>query len=418
MLDYTLADIASWIGCETVAPIPISSVTTDSHKIEPAALFAALPGQRTDGHCFLAEAAAKGARAALVKKDYRGDHFGLTLLYVEDVLGCIQRMAKKWREILQLRVIAVTGSVGKTTTKNFIATLLSARYKVSKSQGNANSQIGVPLTILNCSPQATFLVQEMGMSGPGQLTKLIEIAPPEIAIITKIGHSHISHFPDGLEGIAAAKAEILLHPNTKYCVGDSSSATYATIRESGNCEKYFVEFRQPTTPLPFTARHLVENFLIAERVAKLVGLEQEEIALQAEHLVMEEHRFASIQKSGILFFDDCYNASPESTKAALSALPATSGKRIFAFGGCGELGEYHDAQHREIAEFALLYTDHLLCLGAELSPMLEIFAREKKPAELFMDFFALKKRIFSLAHKGDVVLLKSMNMKQLWRILT
>jgi UDP-N-acetylmuramoyl-tripeptide--D-alanyl-D-alanine ligase len=418
MSQYTLADIASWLDLpDTLSPLPVRRVASDSKKIEKGDLFVALKGQRVDGHSFLEEVAKNGAVAALVLKNYSGPDFGLILIRVDDVVCSLQKMAKRWREIFNPRIIAVTGSVGKTTTKDFIATLLSARYRVAKSTGNANSQVGLPIAILNCAKDNEFLVQEMAMSEPGNIAKLVTIAPPEIAVITKIGHSHVASFANGLEGVAAAKAEILSHPETKWCIAYKDSARFSSIENGGSCNKFFLDFETPQIELPFTAKHLIEDFVLAVQIAKLLGVSQEEIANKAKELSTYKNRFELIEKEGVFFLNDSYNASPESTKAALENLPKKSGKRIFAFGGCPELGIYHEAKHREIAEVALLNIDHLLCLGEELLPMVDIFEKNQKPVELFKDFETFKKRIFALAKKDDLVLLKSMNTKQLWRVL-
>jgi len=418
MSQYTLADIACWLDLpENLFPVPVRCFASDSKKIEKGDVFVALKGLRVDGHSFLEEVAQKGAVAALVSRNYSGPDFGLILIHVDDVIFSLQKLAKRWREVHNPRVIAVTGSVGKTTTKDFIATLLSSRYKVEKSTGNANSQVGLPMAILNYSKDSEFVVQEMAMSEPSNIAKLVAIVPPEIAVITKIGHSHVANFENGLVGVAAAKAEILSHPDTQWCIAYKESASFDCIANGGVCNKIFIEFENPQFDLPFTAKHLLEDFVLAAQVAKLLGITDEEIASKAKELSTFKNRFELLEMNGVFFLNDSYNASPESTKAALENLPKKNGKRIFAFGGCPELGIYHETKHREIAEIALKHVDHLLCLGEELVPMVDVFEKNQKPVEIFKDFDAFKKRIFALAEKDDLVLLKSMNLKQLWRVL-
>lgn len=416
---FTLADVAAWLDlpASSFPSNPIHLVACDSRKIQSGDLFVALKGKKSDGHAFLEEVAKAGAIAALVSSDYAGPDFGMTLIRVEDVVFSLQKMARRRRELHHFRVVAVTGSVGKTTTKDFIATLLSSRYRVEKSLGNANSQVGLPIAILNYSGESEWIVQEMAMSEPGNIAKLVDIAPPEIAVITKIGHSHVGNFSNGLEGVAAEKAGVFSHPRTKWGIAYNESGVFPSIAQTGNCKKLFIEFKEPKFPLPFTARHLVEDFVLASQVAQLLGITEEEIAGKANELSTYTNRFQLVQKNGIEFLNDSYNASPESTRAALENLPKRKGKRIFAFGGCPELGVYHEGKHREIAEVALQHVDHLLCLGEELLPMVDVFKRHEKPVELYKDFEALKKRIFELAKPEDLVLLKSMNLKQLWRVL-
>ena len=146
----------------------------DSREIQPGDLFFALQGEKVDGHIYLQEVAAKGACAAVVSKNYSGDHFGMVLFAVDDVLGSMQMMAKTIFSQNKARVVAVTGSVGKTTTKEFIATLLQSKFRVIKTPGNANSQVGLPLFILNNVIDEEFFVVEMGMTASGEIAKLIE----------------------------------------------------------------------------------------------------------------------------------------------------------------------------------------------------------------------------------------------------
>ena len=417
MSQYTLREIGAWLGREDLPEMAIAEFGCDSRKIKEKDFFIALKGARFDGHSFLEEVSAKGVRAALVSKDYSGPDFGLVLIQVEDVISSLQLMANKCRESLKARVVAVTGSVGKTTTKDFIAALLSARYKVAKSQGNANSQIGLPISILNYPKDCEFVVQEMAMTEPGNIAKLVKILPPEIAVITKIGHSHVASFKNGLDGVAEAKAEILSHPDTKWCIAYKDLARFPPIATGGFCNKFFMEYEEVQVDLPFKAKHFIENFALAYQLASFLGVSPLEIARKAKELVTYKNRFEFVEKEGILFLNDSYNASPESTSAALVNLPARQGKTIFAFGGCPELGPYHETKHQEIANLALKHVDHLLVLGKELLQMVQIFEENRKPAELFEDFEEFKKRIYALATKGDLVLIKSMNPKQLWRVL-
>ncbi len=437
---FTLADACRWLDLPVAFhPIAIRCIVTDSRKVEGGELFAALRGCQVDGHQFLEEVSKKGAVAALVASDYRGFDYGMKLIRVPDVVAALQKMAKAKLQTWNPLIVGVTGSVGKTTTKDFITTLLAARYRVAKSPGNANSQVGLPVTILNSTGKEEVLVLEMAMTEKGQIERLVSIAPPHFALITKIGSSHVGYFENGFEGIAEAKAEIFSHPDTKWGVASFESKKLTAIAR-GTCKKFFVgeneeaDFRFiKETPskvrfavdntlsdpieLPFSATHLVEDFALAVALCHRMGLTFAEIASKTSELSTYKNRFEIIEKEGILFLNDSYNASRESIRAALENLPKVSGQRIAVLSGMVEMGAYSDMLHKEVASHALPYVDHLLCFGESAMPLFRIFSDAGKPVELFTDFGPLKKRVFALAKQGDLVLLKGSNASQLWRVL-
>ena len=421
-----------------------SGFQVDSRLITPGDLFFALKGEKVDGHAFLAAVRQKGAAAAVISKSYQGELYGLNCIAVDDVLATLQSLAQRVHALRSPRVIAVTGSVGKTTTKEFIATLLEKKYKLAKTPGNANSQTGLPLSILNAKGDAELWVLEMGMSEPQEITRLIAIAPPEISLITRIALAHAEFFPDGLEGIAAAKAEIFSHPLTRLGILSAQAASYKASRHTGTFPKirYALEegstdadvllFKEgqslrireegkesPLFTLPFTASHLSENFLGAAIVARKMGMEWEEIFERAKELKLEKNRFQILEKNGVIFLNDSYNANPASMQAALFNLPTPSkgGRKIGVLGAIRPLGTFAEESHRQLGSMALECVDHLLCLGEECAPMIELFERAGRPAELHESVEALKARVHALALPGDVVLIKGSNSNQLWKIL-
>lgn len=440
-LDF--AQVAYFLGSDVKGSGVIAGFQQDSKAISPGDLFFALKGERSDGHAFLEEVAARGATCAVVSKDYRGKSFGLTLIPVDNGLESLHQLAKATLSSRNVRVIGVTGSVGKTTTKEFIATLLEGKFRVGKTPGNANSQVGVPLSILNLEGNEEVLVLEMGMSQAGEIQKLVTIAPPEVAILTKVALSHAASFADGLEGIARAKAEILSHPLTKVALlnhqvvpflsqdpslslkmtygleGDAGGSDFVLCQEK---ERFYIREkgeRSPSFTLPFSASHLCENFLGAAAVARVFGMSWEEIISQAQKLTLFHRRFERVEREGITFINDAYNANPTSMRAALHNLPTPNkeGKRIAVLGSMKELGSYCAQGHQDVAKVALAHVDHLLCFGKECIPMVDIFEKGQKPVEHYLDFVALKRRLFELGRPGDVVLLKGSNSMQLWRLL-
>ncbi len=274
----------------------IAGFSFDSREVKKGDLFFALKGANFDAHGFLKEVASRGAAAAVVDGGYLGENFGLPLLKVPDVTEALQKLAQVIQALRKQRIVAVTGSVGKTTTKEFIATLLSQKYTVAKTPGNSNSQVALPAAILNASGKEEFFVVEMAMSAAGHIRKLVEIAPPEVAVVTKIGHANIEYFSDGFEGIAAAKAEILSHPKTTHAVLNRQVLAYKAFQNEYPLQKKYLcdriqnkgdfvleagwyikegENSSQGFRLPFTATHLCEDFIAAASVARIVGLSWE-----------------------------------------------------------------------------------------------------------------------------------------------
>lgn len=437
---YTCKEIADYLGILSSSLAPILGFRQDSRLVQEGDLFFALPGNRVDGHVFLGEIAKKGAVAAVVSKQYKGPSYGLSLLAVEDVMSSLHLLAHDLFSQRNTRVIGVTGSVGKTTVKEFIATLLSAKFRVAKTPGNANSRVGVPLALLNGDTEAELFVVEMGMNQKGQIAKLASIAPPEIAMITNVGLAHSVNFPEGLEAIAAAKAEILSNSKTRLAILGPDTLEFLAIKDSLLPKKkygltkgldLYLEARKEKFclienascssffPLPFQAKHLWENFCGAALVAREFGLCWEKIIEQAQQLKTTSHRFNIIEKKGIVFVDDSYNANLFSMRAAFKSLPkpTSKGKTIAVIGDMKELGRFTITSHLEVAKQALEVTDVLLCLGKDCLPMVELFMKNKRRVYLYSDFQDLYKAVYALAKQGDVILIKGANSHQLWRLL-
>lgn len=237
MKGLQIKELALLLGEMASSDGVIKGYAIDSRLVQPGDLFFALSGNKVDGCSFLKEVAEKKALAALVPRSYEGDNFGLITIKVDDVKSSLQKLAQIAFSKRKEKVIAVTGSVGKTTTKEFIAHLLSAQFRVYKTFGSFNSQVTFPLSLLNIEGEFDFLVLEMGMSEPGEISRLVKIAPPDIALITKIAYAHAQFFDNGLHGIAAAKAEILGSPKTKLAIMSAQAAHYQEIRDAIKCRK-------------------------------------------------------------------------------------------------------------------------------------------------------------------------------------
>jgi UDP-N-acetylmuramoyl-tripeptide--D-alanyl-D-alanine ligase len=419
----------------------VKGYSVDSRTLRPGDLYVALKGERVDGHAFLEAVKHQGAIGAIVSRDYSGSIEGLPLLRVPDPLHALQEIARQVLSRRKARVVAVTGSIGKTTTKDFIATLLKTRYHVSASPGNSNSQVGLPLAILNhTTGEEDILVLEMGMTLPGQLTRLVQIAPPEVAVLTSVALVHACNF-HSLEEIAWAKAEIFSHPKTRLGVLHADIPQYELIRAFGSCRKLSFSLSSPAdytfdeqrhliqahvegAEIPFASlkvpgKHNIHNALAAAIVARHFHMGWEAINEALQHLQLPERRLQFVEKNHIVFVNDSYNASELSVKAALTSLPHPNegGRRIAVLGSMMELGKFSQECHQRVGEFALQHVDELYCLGQECAPMVDVWRMTEKPIELFLDRETLVRKLRSVLKPFDVVLLKGSRSKELWKIL-
>lgn len=444
MRSWKLSEVTHFLECShsNMANQPISGFAVDSRLLKPKELFFALPGAKVHGTQFLEEAAKKGATAAVVESNYQGETFGLTLIPVPDPLIALQTLARNVLKERTSKIIAVTGSLGKTTTKEFIATLLRKHFHIAVSPGNSNSQIGLPLTILNHTDgKEEILILEMGMTEAGHIAKLCQIAPPDIAVLTKVALVHAGNF-DSIEDIARAKAEIFQHPKTSLGILSRTIPLFEDIVKATSCPKisfsienkdadYFWENQEgypkihyqdtvvaiPDLELP--GKHNRHNFLAAIVVAKALDIPWHDIKMAIPKLSLPERRLQHIEKNGILFINDCYNAAEESIKASLSVLPKPQpgNKSIFVFGQIPGLGKFSDHCHRAVGEAALNKVDSIICIGEACGPLVECWKHANRPIiwchSLDEVISHLKKQMSS----GDVVLLKGGNYTNLWKIL-
>lgn len=443
----TLGTAAQLMETAFESTSPFGKVAVDSRLLSKNDLFFALPGEKTDGHCYLEEIARKGAAAAVINADYQGADYGLNLIRVPDVLRALQLCARNELRQRGTRIVGVTGSVGKTTTKDFIGTLLKESFKVGSTPGNSNSQIGMPLAILNeTDGSEDILVVEMGMTHAGNIRQLTQIAPPTVALITNVSLVHAVNF-DSLADIAKAKAEIFQHPKTQAGIFNQDISHPDILRDAGNCRKisysavassanYVLEKSSEsfdfqaygekisTEKLQVPGQHNLINVLGAIAVARYFEMPWPEIKRGLGKLVLPERRMQMICKNGITFVNDSYNASEVSLKAALTSLPEphAGGKKIAVIGEMLELGKFSEKCHHEVAAAALMRVDHLLCIGKECAPMHDLWTKSGKPV-YWLDERSDKNRVLlaqelkKLLVPGDVVLLKGSRANQLWKIL-
>jgi UDP-N-acetylmuramoyl-tripeptide--D-alanyl-D-alanine ligase len=324
MRPYDLGQVSTWLNHPSRDATPLAGVCVDSRHLKRGELFFALPGAKIDGHTFLEEVAAKGAAAAVVNASYAGPSHGLKLLRVPDVLEALQTLASALLKTYRCKVVAVTGSMGKTTTKDLLTSILKQKFRVGSSPGNSNSQIGVPLALLNHTHgDEEILVIEMGMTHPGQIRKLTQIAPPDVAIITTTALVHACNF-DNLNQIGLAKAEIFSHPQTQIGLLDEQIVNFEELKGQGTCLKRSFAVNSSTADyslsvvgahmhmrdpwgegtldlLPLQGEHNRHNFLGAAAIARELGMKWEEINASLCTLQLPERRLQFVEKLGALF---------------------------------------------------------------------------------------------------------------------
>lgn len=416
----------------------IRSVSTDTRTIQTGALFFALQGERFDGHKFTAAAVESGAVCCVVSQNEEVDP-GLPVIEVENTLTAMQDLAAGYRARFHIPVIGITGSVGKTSTKEMIASVLKQRYRTHMTKGNFNNEIGLPLTTFDLMKEDEMMVLEMGMSHFGEISRLTRIAKPDTAVITNIGVSHMEHL-GSREGIKKAKFEILeglQMDGTVILNGDDDllwdargevefETLYYGIQNKG-CDLNAYDIRTYSDSSEFTCKidgeeykfvigvpgvHHIYNALAAILTGLRYNVEIEEIQKGIRLFQPSGLRQTIIELPDYRVIRDCYNASPASMQSGLSvlALTNTEGRRVACLGDMLELGEISEAAHREVGRLAAKYgVDCLLTVG-ENAHFIARGAEEAgmNPADIheFDDNESLCSRLPQLLKKNDVILVK------------
>lgn len=396
----TLEQIAKWVDGKVhgTSTGMVTRLVTDSRSIRKGDFFVALLGERFDGHAFLGAVWEAGAAGALVST-VNSRLNGMTQIEVPDTLAALQRLAKAYRSELPLKAIGVTGSSGKTSTKEMIASVLGERFAVTKTVGNYNNHIGLPLTLLGASCADEVGVFEMGMNHAGELALLCEIACPDYAVITNVGIAHIGFFGTR-EAIAKEKAVVaesisaegfvVLNANDEFTDWMASRCKARVIRaglNQGDLQAREIEYGDKGSTfalthgalstrvvLPVHGEHMVTNAALAAAVGVGLGLTLQECATGLAKTTIPGNRL-KIQRLGrVLLINDAYNANPDSMVAALrtAAHFAVKGRRVAALGRMGELGEQSELGHRQVGRaVAECEFDHLVTVGDEARLMAE-----------------------------------------------
>lgn len=450
MDSLSLAQIAALAGgsiasgnAETLA----SRVSTDSRTLQPGDLFVPLRGENFDGHKFIQQAAERGAVGAMVEQSWNGnapENFGL--IRVSDTLVGYQTLAANYRTSLPLKVIAITGSNGKTSTKDFVAATLARKFRVTKTEGNFNNHVGLPQTMLAANRADEIAVWEIGMNHPGEIAALAKLAAPDVAVITNVGIAHIE-FMGSREAIAQEKgslAEAVASNGTLILNAEDSFSESIAKRTSAkiilagieNGSVRATDITQHSTgseftilegahrcraQLPVPGIHMVQNAMLAVAAGRVFGLSLEECAVGLASTPLTKARLQIKEVDGIQFIDDSYNANPDSMKAALRTLVEldSDGRRIAVLGEMGELGAESERGHREVGEAAAaLRIDELIAvgkIGAAIAQAAKKAGLEKSVAvDLAKDAAEL---LEGSATPGDLVLIKGSRSARMERVL-
>ncbi len=442
----------------------LQAVVIDSRRAVPGALFIALKGERADGHDYVGDAFGRGAVAALVSRvpdvecrvlDLRegGRRLGPpeppVCLLVEDTLAALQELASYWRAGFSPRVIGVTGSVGKTTTKEMIAAVLSRRYRTLKSEGSYNNEIGLPLTLLRLGREHERVVLEMGMYDVGEISDLCRIARPHVGVVTMIAPVHLERAKT-MERIISAKTELVealppapdglavLNRDDPNVMGmaDKTRAGVMTYGLSADADVYAdeieslglngVRFRlhyggeSRAVRIPMPGRHNVETALRGAAVGFAEGLTWDEIVEALEDGIPPIRLAVLEGPEGSTLIDDTYNASPDSTIAALNLLAELDGRKIAVLGDMLELGSYEEEGHRKVGARAAEVADVLITVGPRARIIAEEAIGNGLPADVVRSFDDADDAVTvlrDLIGPDDVILVKGSRAVRMDRIV-
>lgn len=408
----------------------VCGVRIDDRKVEQGDLFVPIIGEKFDGHDFIERAMAAGAVCTLSDRELPEE---IPHIRVKDTLAAYQRIAASYKSLFDVPTVGITGSAGKTTTKEMIASVLSAAFKVLKTQGNLNNQTGVPQNLLRLDDSHTAAVIEMGTNHFGEIAALSTIVAPDFCFITNIGDAHIEHLKSK-EGILRAKLEILegikeggrlyvngddpmlaplreTHGAVTFGLSDQNDVYAENIRQSG-LKGISFRARYPGDSGGFNVfvhapgEHMAANALAGIAAGLAMGMREEDIARGVESYRPPEGRMNRTVLSGITIIDDSYNANPAAVKAAVNVLVKAEGNTVAVLGDMFELGEKSEAYHREIGEYAARKVDEICCIGDQSRFTVEAARNAGGSARHFGAPEDLLKYLAGHLKAGDTVLIK------------
>lgn len=421
-----------YVGSESTRNTRVDGAVRDNREVKPGNLFVCIQGARVDGHDYANSAITAGAACCLAEhsiQDAKGPY-----VLVESTQAAIKSLAKYYRSLFSIPVIGITGSVGKTTAKEMVAAVLRSRFDVLKTPENLNNELGVSLTLLSMSERHEAAVVEMGISEFGEMSRLADMVRPDICVMTRIGYAHLESLGD-LNGVLRAKSEVFsfmkpdgaailngddellreFDPGIRkitFGLNERNDIRAENIRADGtasvSCDVVSGAGRFPIV-IPAYGAHMVPAALTAVAAGRLLGLSDREMALGIRSYLPVGGR-SNISRTGfITLIDDCYNANPNSLRAALKSLASLPGRHVAVLGDMLELGEASDALHRELGVFAAQSgIDSLVCCGDKATHLFDgyLSAGGKGP-RCFSEKDELIAALPELIKKDDAVLVKA-----------
>ena len=424
-------------GLTLAEPLPINAVVTDSRKVAPGCVFVCFPGERVDGHDFAAGAYKNGAAYVIANHPVEGVPQDRTVVVPSSHMAMV-RMASNYRMLFSPKMIGVTGSVGKTTTKEFCYAVLSAFGKTLKTEGNQNNEIGLPNTLFRLEPDTQYAVVEMGMSNLGEIERLARCARPNAGIITMVGVSHLESLgtrenilkakmeicaglPDGAPLALNADNDLLptaqipqrLRPVWFGIDAENADVRAVNIAPAGTGTSFTLvdrAFGRFEVTIPTAGRHTVYDALAAYAAATRLGLDAAKAAAALADYRTTGMRQNIVEKQGVTVIEDCYNASPDSMKAALSVLHdlPVQGRRIALLGDMLELGDATETGHRQTGEWAAEAGVDLLIAYGPLSTAMAEAAKAKEVSVIHCQTAQeVVQCLQQNVHPGDALLAKA-----------
>lgn len=431
-----------WHGDAALLEREISFVTTDSREVDKDFLFAAIKGENSDGHNYIAAAIEKGALCVIAER--LPENNTLPIIIVKSTVEALGDLASFYRLQFDIPVLGITGSVGKTTAKEMVSSVLSQRFKVHKTQKNLNNDLGVPLTLFGLDEKTKFAVIEMGISHFGEMKRLAEIVRPDMALYTTIGSAHLEFLGD-FDGVLRAKSEMLDYlpeDGVVFVNGDDEtlgklSCTQEICRYgvSGGCDvtaeniellgtdgmalEIISDRRRIPAKINAFGVHMVTAALGAAAVGMHMGLSDEEISQGIASYVPVGSRSGIIKTDKIIIIDDCYNANPTSVAAAIDSLSMLSNRRVCILGDMGELGDTAARLHFETGEHAAIKGVNLVIACGELSANTAEGAKKAGCGNVlhFRDKAELIAALSQLIENGDAVLVKASHSRKFEEIV-
>lgn len=413
----------------------VTNITLDSRQVQKGSMFVAVRGERVDGHRFVSATFEGGAVCVLVEEapDCEGNY-----ILVESTLQAIKDIAEGYRSTLSATVIGITGSVGKTSTKEMLASVLEQKFKVTKTLGNFNNEIGLPLTVFRVKEEDDIAILEMGISDFGEMSRLTNIARPDMCVITNIGQCHLENLGDR-DGVLRAKTEIFqgMKPNAVAVLNGEDDKLLTVTEVQGNAPLFFgrenngknrvfaketedlglegtnitigfLDGSELTALIPVAGEHMVSNALAAALVGRELGLTLEEIKAGIESYETISGRNHTIKTDNYTILDDCYNANPMSMKSALNIISKSKGRRVAILGDMFELGEDEEALHREVGTYAGKSSlDVLICAGERCKYLAEEARKYGKQVYHFTDREEVIANLPQLLRRGDTIVVKA-----------